>query len=298
MELRHLKYFKTVAEELHFGRAARRLKMAQPPLSLQIRQLEEEMGVLLFHRTKRNVELSEEGKVFLEKVNQILENLDEAIETVRRLNRGEVGEIAVGFIATVAYGILPTIIKHYRHKYPEVHVELKQLTSAEQLKALKEETIQIAILSEPTDSEEINFEVIRKEPFVIALPKEHPLATETSPIELIRLANEPFIITGRKANQNHYDMVINSCYQEGFSPIIKQETEEMFTVLSLVAAGIGIALVPSSMQLLLQNDVVYRHIKDCKFNTVTAIAWISENRSPVVHTFIKLVRDSVIPILS
>ncbi|MCY9669230.1 LysR substrate-binding domain-containing protein [Paenibacillus alginolyticus] len=188
-----MKYFKTVAEELHFSKAAARLNMAQPPLSLQIRQLEEEIGVPLFHRTKRNVELTEEGKVFLEKVHQLFKSLDEAIETVRKVNRGEVGEIIIGFIASAVYDILPTIIKHYRKQHPAIHVVLKQLTSAEQIKALQEGTIQIGILSEPSESDAINFEVIRREPMVIALPKEHPLASETSLIDLIDLANDPFI---------------------------------------------------------------------------------------------------------
>lgn len=297
MELRHLKYFQAVAEELHFGKAAVRLKMAQPPLSLQIRQLEEEMGVALFLRTKRSVELTEEGKVFLEKVYPLFESLDKAIETVKMVSRGEVGEIVIGFIATAAYDILPIIIKHYRIQYPGIHVVLKQLTTSEQLKALQEGTIHIAILSEPKESNEINFELIRKEPLVVALPKEHSLAAKTSSIELINLSNEPFVLTRRTANQNYYDAVINCCYQEGFSPQIEQETGEMSTVISLVAAGIGIALVPASMQLLLQNDVVYQKIKNNKFNTVTAFAWRSENQSPIVHAFIDLVKEQVIPTL-
>lgn len=294
MELRHLKYFQAVAEELHFGKAAARLKMAQPPLSLQIRQLEEEIGVPLFLRTKRSVELTEEGKVLLEKVYPLFENLEKAIETVKMVSRGEVGEIVIGFIATAAYDILPTIIKHYRNQYPGIHVVLKQFTTSEQLKALQEGTIHIAILSEPKENEKINFEIIRKEPLVIAMPKEHPLATKTSSLELVNLSNDPFIITRRTANQSYYDAVINCCYQAGFSPLIEQETGEMSTVISLVAAGIGIALVPASMQLLLQNEVVYQKIKNSQFNTVTAFAWRSDNRSPIVHAFIDLVKEQVI----
>jgi len=231
-------------------------------------------------------------------VYQLFNSLDEAIETVKMVNRGEVGEIVIGFIASVAYDILPTIIKHYRKQYPAIHVVLKQLTSAEQIIALQEETIQIGIISEPIESEAINLQIIRREPMVIALPKEHPLASETSPIQLIALANDPFIVTGRKANQGHYDGVINCCYQAGFSPKIVQETEEMSTVISLVSTGIGVALVPSSMQLLLQNEVVYRDIRNNSFRTVTALAWESENQSPIVHTFIDLVKESVIPIFN
>jgi DNA-binding transcriptional LysR family regulator len=296
LELRHLKYFKTVAEELHFGKAAARLKMAQPPLSQQIRQLEEELGVSLFHRTKRNVELTEEGQVFLENVYQIFNNLDEAIEKVRMVNRGEIGEIVIGFIASAAYDILPNIMKCYRKQYPAIKVVLKQLTSEEQLHSLHDGTIQIGIISEPTESESVNYEIIRQEPMVLALPKEHPLASDTSPINLVDIANEPFILTGRDANPRHYDGVINSCYQAGFSPKIVQETKEMSSVISLVSSGIGVAIVPTSIQILLNNVIVYREIENITFNTTTALAWESGNRSPLVKAFIELTKNKVIPL--
>lgn len=298
MELRHLRYFRTVAEELHFGKAAARLNMAQPPLSLQIRQLEEEIGVPLFRRTKRNVELTEEGEVFLEKVYQIFNSLDEAIEKVRMVNRGEIGEILIGFIASAAYDILPSIIKYYKKQYPAMHVVLKQLTSEEQIKALQEGNLHIGIVSEPIESEEIAHEIIRCEPMVIAIQKEHPLASQSSAIDLIAFANDPFLLTGRKSNPRYYDGVINCCYQAGFSPKIVQETEEMSSVLSLVSAGIGVALVPASMQLLLANKIVYRDIRNINYRTTTALAWESGNKSPIIHAFIDLVKKTVIPIFN
>jgi DNA-binding transcriptional LysR family regulator len=296
LELRHLKYFMTVAEELHFGKAATRLNMAQPPLSQQIRQLEEELGVSLFHRTKRSVELTEEGKVFLESVYQIFNNLEEAIEKVRKVNRGEIGEIVIGFIASAAYDILPSMMKYYREQYPAIKVVLKQLSSQEQINSLLEGTIQIGIISEPTESESINYEIIRQEPMVLALPKEHPLAADTSPINLVDIAYESFILTSRDANPRHYDGVINSCYQAGFSPNIVQETKEMSSVISLVSSGIGIAIVPTSIQLLLKNAIVYRDIKNIKFRTTTALAWESGNISPIVNAFIELTKKTVIPL--
>lgn len=295
MELRHLKYFKTVAEELHFGKAAKRLNMAQPPLSLQIRQLEEELGVPLFRRTKRSVTLTQEGHVFLEKVYQLLENLNESIETVRLVNRGESGEIVIGFLASAAYDVLPSIIKSYRHHYPSIHVTLKQLTTAEQLKALQDETIDIGIISEPIETTLFNYEIIRQEPMVVALPSNHSLTRAQHPITLSDLASEAFILTGRKENQLHYDKVINSCGLAGFSPHILQETKEMSTLISLVSAGIGIAIVPSSIQSLLQNEVVYREISDSHIKTVTALVWDSKNDSPIVNAFVELVKSSVIP---
>ncbi|MFS0906822.1 LysR substrate-binding domain-containing protein [Priestia aryabhattai] len=138
---------------------------------------------------------------------------------------------------------------------------------------------------------------MRKEPMVAALSKEHPLASKTSS-DLIELANDPFILTGRNSNQSHYDGIINSCYDAGFSPNIIQETKEMSTVISLVSAGIGIAIVPASIQLLLQNEVVYRDIRDNKFNTVTALVWENKNQTPIVNAFVELVKESVIPIFN
>ena len=295
MELRHLKYFKTVAEELHFGKAAARLNMQQPPLSIQIRQLEEEIGVQLFHRTKRSVSLTQEGEVFLERIYQLFDNLEDAINTVQMIKRGESGKIIIGFIATAAFDILPNIIKQYRKEYPSVQVILKQLTSAEQIKSLQNGTIHVGIVSEPPENDEFSLQILRQEQLIIALPKEHPLTTEISPIELINFSNDSFIMTSRKANQVHYDGIINCCFQAGFSPKIVQETEEVSTVISLVSAGIGVALVSSSIQLLLQNEVVYRKIKNPSFSTVTALVWKSEIQNSIIQGFIKFVKDSYTP---
>ncbi|WP_327797517.1 LysR substrate-binding domain-containing protein [Bacillus smithii] len=297
MELRHLKYFVTVAEELHFGKAAARLNMAQPPLSSQIRQLEEEIGVPLFHRTKRKVELTKEGQVFLEKVYLILKNLEDAIETVRMVNRGEIGEIAIGFISSASYDILPAIIQHYRKKYPNIHIDLQQLTTEEQVKALHEGRIDVGILCHPIENDNVLFEVIRQEPMVIALPKDHPLARETSSINLNDLFNDPFIVTGRKANQRHYDTLIKLCYQAGFSPKVVQETKELSTVLSFVSSGMGVALVPASIQSIFKNKVIYRNIRNHPYTT-TALAWKSGNLSPTVRAFIELVKKSIIPLMN
>ncbi|MED0660001.1 LysR substrate-binding domain-containing protein [Bacillus smithii] len=297
LELRHLKYFVTVAEELHFGKAAARLNMAQPPLSSQIRQLEEEIGVPLFHRTKRKVELTKEGQVFLEKVYLILKNLEDAIETVRMVNRGEIGEIAIGFISSASYDILPAIIQHYRKKYPNIHIDLQQLTTEEQVKALHEGRIDVGILCHPIENDNVLFEVIRQEPMVIALPKDHPLARETSSINLNDLFNDPFIVTGRKANQRHYDTLIKLCYQAGFSPKVVQETKELSTVLSFVSSGMGVALVPASIQSIFKNKVIYRNIRNHPYTT-TALAWKSGNLSPTVRAFIELVKKSIIPLMN
>ncbi|MED0765348.1 LysR substrate-binding domain-containing protein [Aneurinibacillus thermoaerophilus] len=254
----------------------------------------------LFHRTKRKVELTKEGQLFLEKVYQIFKDLEGAIETIRMVNRGEAGEITIGFIASAVYDILPTIIELYRKEYPNIHIDLQQLTTAEQVKALHEGYIDIGILCHPIKikNDTIHVEVIRQEPMVIALPKDHPLASKTSPINLVDLSNDPFILTGRKANQSHYDTVMNCCYQAGFHPKVVQEAQELPTVISLVSSGMGVALVPSFIQYVLKTKVVYRDIRNHPFTTTTALAWKSDNLSPTVHAFIDLMKKSVIPLFN
>lgn len=165
------------------------------------------------------------------------------------------------------------------------------------MKALHEGRIDVGILCHPIENDNVLFEVIRQEPMVIALPKDHPLARETSSINLNDLSNDPFIVTGRKANQRHYDTLIKLCYQAGFSPKVVQETKELSTVLSLVSSGMGVALVPASIQSIFKNKVIYRNIRNHPYTT-TALAWKSGNLSPTVRAFIELVKKSIIPLMN
>jgi DNA-binding transcriptional LysR family regulator len=203
MELRHLRYFVTVAEELHFGRAAQRLQIAQPPLSQQIRQLEEELGVQLFHRTKRSVQLTEAGQLFLEEACQILTRAEQAIQIVQRADRGETGRLTLSFVGSATYSVLPVVLKVFRRRFPEVLLSLHEMTTTQQVQALHEDRIHLGFVRPPIYEQELMIESILKEPFVAVLPEFHRLANETQ-ISLLTLANDPFILFPRYLGSGFY----------------------------------------------------------------------------------------------
>lgn len=293
MELRHLRYFVAVAEELHFTRAADRLNIAQPPLSQQIHQLENELGVQLFHRTKRQVELTTAGKILLKNTYKILNDIEKACDSAQRAHRGEIGKIIVGFTGTAILDILPNLSQHYRTRLPLVDLTVFQLSSTEQIHSLLNGEINIGILCAPVQNSELNFEVIRQEPFIIAMPENHPLASKSAPIEVQELSKELFIMTPRKAGQIYYDMIINICHSAGFSPHITQEVHELLTSISLVAAGMGVALVPHSIHNFQIKGVVYRQLKNSVSTLKTALAWRNDEKSPLVHSFITLAKEII-----
>ncbi len=179
MELRHLRYFVAVAEELHFGRAAQRLQMAQPPLSQQIRQLEQELGVELLYRTKRTVRLTEAGLAFLHQARQILVQSEQAIEVAQRASRGEVGRLAIGFVGSATYSLLPTAVRSFRHQFPDVRLMLHEMTTSEQIEALHDDRIQVGFIRPPISDDKLSVETVLQESFVAVLPEAHPLATQT-----------------------------------------------------------------------------------------------------------------------
>jgi DNA-binding transcriptional LysR family regulator len=286
MELRHLRYFVAVAEELHFTRAAERLNMAQPPLSQQIRQLESELGVQLFQRTKRQVKLTAAGKNFLKNVYKILIDLDKTCDSAQRAQKGEIGNIVVGFTGTATYDILPKLLQPYRSEFPFVDISVLQLSTTDQIQSLLNGEINIGILCAPIKNSQLNFEVIHQEPFIIAMPRNHPLASKSGPIEVQEFSKELFIMIPRNSGQIYYDTIINICHNAGFSPNITQEVHELHTSISLVAAGMGVALVPDSIQNLRVRGITYRQLKNSVSTLKTALAWRNDETSPLVHTLL------------
>ena len=244
MELRHLRYFVTVGEELHFGRAAAKLSIVQPSLSQQIHQLEKELGFPLLYRTKRFVELTDAGKVFLSEAKHVLAQVQEAKRTAQRAYRGEVGRLVVGYISSSTYDLLPMMLRVYRERFPDIEVALRELTTREQLRALEEEYIQVGLLRLPISAPMMNVEVVRREPIVCVLPEEHPLATRQH-IAVSLLANEPFVLQSSQRGAGYHVQLMNLCLASGFSPNVIQEVTEIHTIVSLVAAGMGVSLVLS-----------------------------------------------------
>jgi len=245
MELRQLQYFLAVAEELNFIRAAERLQMAQPPLSRQIRALEQELGVELFRRTKRRVELTEAGEAFLAEARQILAQVELGVRVAQRAGRGEIGRLVVGFEGSSTYDVIPISLKSYRERFPEVDLVVYAMTTEEQIQALLEGRINIGFVVSPLSDRRLTVEIILRESLVLAIPENHPLATLSS-VRVRDLEGEPFIMFQRHRGCGLYDQVIAVCQRAGFSPRVIQEADEMQVILGFVAAGLGITLLSAS----------------------------------------------------
>lgn len=293
MELRHLRYFVVVAEELHFGRAAEKLSISQPPLSQQIQQLEREIGAKLFHRTSRQVELTEAGRVFLDDARQILRSVDQATGDVKRAARGELGRIGIGFVASATYDVLPDILRRFRSEYQDIALDLFELHSAEQGTALRDRRIDVAFSRPPLTDDDFATEPVTTEELVAAVPETHALARSTSPLRLVELASEPFILFPRNPLPSYADFVVRVCEAAGFTPGIAQETQQMQTALSLVSAGLGVTLVPSSVQKLKRSGVAYLPLTAPAPTTLLSMSTRRQDRSPMVANFIDVVRNVV-----
>lgn len=289
MELRHLKYFVTVAEELHFGRAAARLQMTQPPLSKQIRELEEEMGVQLFKRTKRHVELTTAGAFFLPEARQVITQLDQAIETAQRAERGELGRLVIGFVGSATYNILPELIREYRKKFPDVSIALHELSTPDQVRELTADRIDVGLLHPPIGSSLIDTFPVQIGHSALSLPRHHRLADKAK-ITIQDLKDEPFIVVSRDIWPGLYDEFLSLFQNAGFTPRIVQEATEYQMVVGLVSAGIGIGVVPATAEKLFNHEVVYRQIDGAPLSAVLSMAWMKKNENPALMQFIALTK--------
>lgn len=288
MELRHLRYFLAVAEELHFGRAAARVHIAQPPLSQQIRQLEEELGVQLFKRTRRMVELTDAGKVFQKESYKVLESVERGIAKARLAGRGEAGWLSVGFIGSSTYIVLPAILREFQRKYPDIELVLQEIESSEQNKALQDGRIHISIARFPKPDPELIFESIYREELIGAISTNHPLSKRKL-LTLSEVANEPFILFPNQPSA-HAENTLQIFANAHLSPQIVQTVGEMHTALGLVAAGIGTTLVPSSMKNTQREGITYINLKKSAPVLDLMMGYRKKDTSPVIRCFIETVR--------
>ncbi len=289
MELRHLRYFVAAAEELNFRRAAARLKIAQPALSQQIRKLEDEIGVRLLERNRRHVSLTEAGTVFLERARASLKAAEDATRVAREADRGEIGRLAIGFVTSALYGVFPDIVRVFRDRYPAVHLELHEMPVSRHGDMLRTNNLDVSILRPPIDSHDLVVRTILKENWLVAMRGSHP-AARSSEIALKTLAGERFILFPRVLAPNIYDSILGACQKAGFSPNIVIEAQ-MHTIVSLVAAGMGVALVPESMQNLRRRGLVYRRLKEPAPKVALALAWRDEEAPPVLRAFLDIVSE-------
>ncbi|WP_338452793.1 LysR family transcriptional regulator [Niallia oryzisoli] len=288
MELRQIEYFIVVAEELHFGRAAKRLQMTQPPLSQQILQLERELGVKLFERSKRHVGLTNAGKVFLQEVRQILPQLEQAKAAALRAQMGMLGRLVIGFVGSATFDILPIIVREFQEQFPNVDLVLREMATPMQIEAFHKKEIDIGFVRTPVVDPLISLMSVNQETCIAVVPKLHPLAKCTS-ISMGDLSTERFILVEREVWSSWYDDIITKCRDAGFSPIIRQDVKEIQTAVGLVAAGLGISIVPRSTLNLHARDVAYVSIEGEAPHVEMSIAWRTDDNSIMVKQFIDTV---------
>ncbi len=295
VDLRQLRYFVAVAEERHFGRAAERLHIAQPPLSQQIRRFEAELGEPLLHRTTRSVELAPAGAVMLERGREILAAFDGAIEDARRAARGEYGRLAIGFTGSCTYSTLPSVAAALRSELPGVVLDLRgeRLTPA-QVAELLDGTLDLGLLRPPVHDRDLATEVVRSEPLVAVLPESHPLAA-TGAVPLERLAGEPFVTYPSHFRSVVHNAVEDACAAHGFAPLAAHEVAETATLVSFVAAGLGVSLVPESVQNMSVRGAVYRPLADDATRVELAVAWRRHDERPVLTRALDVIRHHLAP---
>ncbi|HVH40722.1 MAG TPA: LysR family transcriptional regulator [Labilithrix sp.] len=287
MELRHLRYFVAVAEERHFGRAAERVRIAQPPLSRQIQALEEELGVRLFDRSRRKVELTAAGTTLLDHARRVFAAVELATRETLRASRGERGRIAIGYPSSLAYSGLPELLRAFRAKFPEVEVALSELSPQAQIEALKDGRLDVGFVRAPFDDPALASMLVRREPLVVAMPADHPLASRKR-IALGLLAEEPFVSFPRSRGPAFFDQLMRLCHDAGFTPRVAQEAQQLDLV-SLVSAGFGVAIVPSSVRHVRRAGVVYRSIIGAPKSDLR-IAWKKDSGAPIVRELVEVVR--------
>jgi DNA-binding transcriptional LysR family regulator len=291
MELRRLRYFVAVAEELSFNRAAQKLHISQPPLSNQIKQLEEELGVLLFERSSRGVRMTEAGELLLDEARRIFVQVDQTVNVVRRVGHGEVGRLTLGFVPSASNEVLPPILHTFRDRYPDVELFLREMRPDRVVQRLHDKQIDVGFLYLPLEDASLNIECVSREPLVLALAESHPLASK-SRVELQALAEEPFILPARYPMPGLYGQVTKVCRQAGFVPkAVQKDVWLMQTIVGLVAGGIGVALVPASLRNLHRRGVVYKSVHGLSPTVELGVIWRRDDRNAVLDSFLRVVRD-------
>lgn len=287
MELRQLRYFVAVAEDLHFGHAALRLRIAQPALSRQIQALEKELLVQLLFRNRRRVQITPAGEVFLDRARLILARAEDAVLAVQRASGGVSGSLNLGFVGSATYDVLPSVLRAFRQAAPHVNLTLSEMTAHAQLEGLIEKRIDIGLLRLPAQTNGIIFRRISREPLYVAMPSSHALA-QSPALRLSALAEEPFVLYPDHPRPSWTEFVIGLCQQAGFRPTIVQRTVEIQTTLSLVAAGIGVTIVPKCVGNIQRKEVVFRRLTGVRARTELLAACREHDPSPVVQTFLKV----------
>jgi DNA-binding transcriptional LysR family regulator len=301
VELRHLRYFVAVAEELHFGRAAKRLHLAQPPLSQQIRKLEEIVGHALFTRTSREVRLTSAGEAFLNRARRTLRHVEEDLEEARSVGRGEIGFLKVGFIGSSMLTKLPATLGRYRRQFPKVNLQLKEFHTSGVIQALLETTLDVGFLRDSGPTEGLEVEPLFSEPFIVVVPSKHPLARRKT-LTGAELRDEPFVLFTPLASQRAWDKTVSICEAHGYRPKVVQEAPQWLTIMRLVGAGLGVSIAPGCVQRIATPDVACRRLVPIDGQTRAdyrhpvsdiELAYRTGDTRPIVKEFCALARNSL-----
>jgi DNA-binding transcriptional LysR family regulator len=289
IEIRHLRYFVAVAEELHFGRAAQRLHIAQPPLSQQIRRLEEMLGHALFVRTSRDVRLTAAGEELLERARHTLTKIEADVAAAQRIGRGEAGALTVGFVGSGMLTALPRMLGRYRRQFPQVDLQLREFHTSELVNTLLNGTVDVGFLRDAGEVDGLHIEAVVSEPFVVVLPHKHPLA-EQKTVAVKSLQGEPFVLFSRSYGSVAWKKTAAVCEEQGFLPRVVQEAPQWLTIMSLVGAGLGVTIAPACVEKLNVPDTVCRRLRPRTAHTQLDLAYRAGEVRPIARAFSELAR--------
>ncbi len=255
IELRHLRYFIAVAEELHFGHAAARLNISQPPLSQQIQILEQQIGARLLARTNRSVSLTPAGRQFLADSRQILSQVDDAVGRAARLHQGETGDLRIGFTSSAPFiTAVSDTLSSFRQRYPDVHIQTREINTREQIAPLNEGNLDLGLMRNTLLPDTLAWQVILREPLLAMIHRDHPLAAKVG-VSLAELAREPFVFFDPHVGTGLYDDILGLLRRYNLTPSITQEVGEAMTIIGLVAAGLGVSILPASFRRVQLNEM-------------------------------------------
>lgn len=292
MELRHLRYFVVLAEELHFGRAARRLAISQPPLSVAIRQLEESVGARLFERNSKEVRLTPAGGVLQNSARLLLRQAEEAALEARDVSQGSAGRLRIGFVGAMLYRGLPQALAKFQAKHPAVRITLAELNSGEQIAELLHDRLDVGFVHTSRMPAELRHALLVSEPFVACLPVGHRLARRRK-VATASLRDEPFVLFSRNASPDYHERILSICADAGFRPEVRHEVRHWLSVVSLVSQGMGVALVPSALRHAALRGAVFRPLEEEVSRSDAYCVWREGPENAVVQGFLRAVQAAV-----
>ena len=292
MEFRHLRYFLVLAEELHFGRAARRLAISQPPLSMNIQQLEASVGARLLDRNSKSVQLTPAGRAFVPQARALLDQAVQAARLAKDVAEGMAGSLQVGFVGTMLYRGLPPLLQRFQAQHPRLRVTLRELSSSDQLIELAQDRLDVGFVHTTRVPPGLSQILVSSQPFVACLPAAHPLARQGGALAPAQLRGEPFAMVSRAVSPDYHDRIVALCSEAGFTPDVRYELRHWLSVVSLVAQGMGVAVVPQSLAQSALAGAVFLPLATPTGNYDTYCLWGGARDSAALTGFLEVVRQT------